>query len=103
MSWIHADDLADLFAFAVEQASVQGALNGTAPNPVTNAEFTRELAGALHRPAVFPVPLFALRLLYGEMAEVVAGSQRVLPRAAEAAGFRFGYPELRAALEELLG
>jgi NAD dependent epimerase/dehydratase family enzyme len=52
---------------------------------------------------VFPVPLFALRLLYGEMAEVVAGSQRVLPRAAEAAGFRFGYPELRAALEELLG
>jgi uncharacterized protein len=102
MSWIHADDLADLFAFAAEGASVQGVFNGTAPNPVTNAEFTRELAGVLHRPAVFPVPLFALRLLYGEMAEVVAGSQRVLPRAAEDAGFRFRYPKLRAALEALI-
>jgi hypothetical protein len=87
----------------VEEAGVRGVLNGTAPNPVTNAEFTRQLAGVLHRPAVFPVPMFALRLLYGEMAEVMAGSQRVLPRAAEAAGFRFGYPELRAALEQMLG
>jgi uncharacterized protein (TIGR01777 family) len=102
MSWIHADDLADLFALAVEEASVQGVFNGTAPDPVTNSEFTRELGRALHRPAVFPVPLSALRLLYGEMAEVVAGSQRVLPRAAEAAGFQFRYPELRVSLEALL-
>jgi uncharacterized protein (TIGR01777 family) len=103
MSWIHADDLADLFVFAVEEAGVQGVLNGTAPNPVTNVEFTRQLAGALHRPALFPVPVFALRLLYGEMAEVVTGSQRVLPQAAQAAGFHFRYPELRAALEQMLG
>ena len=102
MSWIHADDLADLFMFAVRQETVHGVLNGTAPDPVTNAEFTRELARALHRPAVFPVPLFALRLLYGEMADVVVASQRVLPRAAEDAGFRFRYPELRIALEALL-
>jgi len=102
MSWIHADDLADLFVFALENASVQGALNGTAPNPVTNADFTRELASALHRPAIFPVPLFALRLLYGEMSEVVAGSQRVLPQATEAAGFQFTYPELPVALRQLL-
>ena len=102
MSWIHADDMAELLVFAVEQAGVCGALNATAPNPVTNAEFTRQLAAVLHRPAAFPVPLFALRLLYGEMAEVVAGSQRVLPRAAEAAGFQFGYPDLRGALDQLL-
>jgi hypothetical protein len=103
MSWIHADDMAELLVFAVEQGGVCGALNGTAPKPATNAEFTRQLAAALHRPAVFPVPLFALRLLYGEMAEVVVGSQRVLPRATEAAGFQFRYPELRGALEQLLG
>jgi len=102
MSWIHADDLADLFMFAVRQETVHGVLNGTAPDPVTNAEFTRELASALHRPAVFPVPLFAMRLLYGEMADVVVASQRVLPRAAEEAGFRFRYPELCGALEALL-
>jgi len=81
---------------------VCGALNATAPNPATNAEFTRQLAEVLHRPAALPVPLFALRLLYGEMAEVVAGSQRVLPRAAETAGFRFRYPDLRGALEQLI-
>jgi uncharacterized protein (TIGR01777 family) len=102
MSWIHADDLADLFMFAIRQETVHGVLNGTAPDPVTNVAFTRELAGTLHRPAVFPVPLFALRFLYGEMADVVVASQRVLPRAAEEAGFRFRYPELRAALEALL-
>ncbi|HTP86391.1 MAG TPA: TIGR01777 family oxidoreductase [Bryobacteraceae bacterium] len=102
MSWIHVDDLADLFAFAAENGSVSGVLNGAAPDPVTNREFTRALARAVHRPAVFPVPLFALRLLYGEMAEVVAGSQRVLPRAAEEAGFRFRYPELPGALEQIL-
>jgi uncharacterized protein (TIGR01777 family) len=103
MSWIHADDMADVFVFAVEEAGVHGVLNATAPNPVTNAEFTRELAAVLHRPALFPVPLLALKLLYGEMAEVVAGSQRVLPQAAEAAGVVFRYPQLRAALEQMLG
>jgi len=102
MSWIHADDMAELLVFAVEQGGVFGALNGTAPNPAINAVFTRELAAVLHRPAALPVPLFALRLLYGEMAEIVAGGQRVLPRAAEAAGCHFRYPELRGALEQLL-
>jgi len=102
MSWIHADDMADLLVFAVEQGVVCGVLNGTAPNPATNAEFTSQLAAVLQRPAVFPVPLLALRLLYGEMAEVVAGSQRVLPRATESAGFQFRHPELHGALERLL-
>jgi len=73
-----------------------------APQPVTNAEFTRELARALHRPALLPVPALALRLLLGEMSEVLLASQRVVPQAAEAAGFRFRFPELGGALGNLL-
>jgi hypothetical protein len=102
MSWIHVDDVIGLIRFALENSAVRGALNATALQPVTNAEFTRELAAALHRPAVFPVPGLALKLLFGEMAEVILGSQRVVPRAALSAGFRFEYPELRGALARLL-
>ena len=101
MSWIHLEDLAALFQFAVE-SQVRGPLNAVAPNPVTNSDFTRELARALRRPAVFPVPGFALRLLFGEMADVLLASQRVAPGAAEAAGFRFRFPQLAPALEGLL-
>ncbi|HWB83685.1 MAG TPA: TIGR01777 family oxidoreductase [Bryobacteraceae bacterium] len=99
--WIHLDDLASLFRYAVEN-QVSGALNGVAPNPVTNAEFTKELAQALGRPAWFPVPVFALKILFGEMGEALLVSERVLPRRAEAAGFRFQYPRLPEALSELL-
>jgi len=101
MSWIHAADLADLFRFALENP-VRGPLNAVAPEPVRNVEFTRELAGALHRPAIFPMPPFALRVLFGEMAGVLLESQRVQPRAAEAAGFRFRFPKLGPALADLL-
>jgi uncharacterized protein (TIGR01777 family) len=101
MSWIHLQDLVDMFKFAVE-GGARGVLNGTAPNPVTNADFTKELAAALHRPALFPVPGFALKALFGEMADVLITGQRVLPKAAQAAGFRFQYPELGPALANLL-
>ncbi|HMD70112.1 MAG TPA: TIGR01777 family oxidoreductase [Bryobacteraceae bacterium] len=101
MSWIHLEDLAALFQFAVER-QVRGPLNGVAPHPASNSDFTRELARVLRRPAVFPVPEFALRLLFGEMADVLLASQRVAPAAAEAAGFRFRFPQLAAALEGLL-
>lgn len=101
MSWIHLEDLAAMIQFALTNA-VSGALNGTAPNPVINSDFTRTLAAALHRPAVFPVPGFALRLLFGEMSEILLASQRALPKAAEAAGFSFRYPELGAALADVL-
>lgn len=102
MAWIHLADLASLFQFAVE-TPLQGALNGVAPYPVTNAEFTRELAKALHRPAIFAAPPIALKLILGEMSEVLLASQRVAPAAAEAAGFRFRYPQLGPALVNLLG
>ncbi|MBV8732167.1 MAG: TIGR01777 family oxidoreductase, partial [Acidobacteriia bacterium] len=86
MSWIHTGDLAELFRFVIEN-SLSGIFNGVAPFPVTNAEFTRALARALKRPGVFPVPEFGLRLLFGDMAQILLDSQRVAPRAAEAAGF----------------
>jgi hypothetical protein len=101
MSWIHLKDLAALFQFAVE-SQIRGPLNGVAPHAVTNSDFTRELARALRRPAVFPVPAFALRLLFGEMADVLLASQRVAPGAAQAAGFRFRFPQLAPALASLL-
>ncbi len=100
--WVHLDDLAAIYLFALENA-VSGPLNGTAPNPVTNTDFTRALAAALHRPAIFPVPKPALKILFGEMSEILFNSQRVLPRQTEAAGFQFRFPKLDAALHHLLG
>jgi uncharacterized protein len=101
MSWIHLADLAALFQFALAKPVV-GPVNGVAPNPVTNAEFTRTLAAAVHRPAIFPVPPFALRLLFGEMGNMLLASQRVVPKAAESAGFTFKYPQLAGALADAL-
>jgi uncharacterized protein len=101
MSWIHLDDLCEMFRFAAEQP-VRGAMNGVAPNPVSNAEFTSALASALHRPAIFPVPALALRMLFGEMSELLLASQRVSAKGAEQAGFRFRFPQLTTALADLL-
>jgi uncharacterized protein len=102
MAWIHIEDVVNLILFAVNFAAIRGAVNATAPHPVTNEEFTHRLAMALHRPAIFPVPAFALRLLLGEMSEMLLASQRVLPTIAKSAGFRFQYPDLQSALENLL-
>jgi uncharacterized protein (TIGR01777 family) len=101
MPWIHLDDLGALFQFALTNP-VRGAVNGVAPNPVTNAEFTRTLAAAVHRPAVFPVPAFGLKLLFGEMGGILLASQRVAPKAAESAGFTFRFPQLGPALADLV-
>ncbi|HLI85099.1 MAG TPA: TIGR01777 family oxidoreductase [Bryobacteraceae bacterium] len=101
MSWIHAEDLAGLFRFVIEN-SLEGVFNGVAPFPLTNRDFTRELARALRRPAILPVPAFALKILFGEMAQILLESQRVSPRAAEAAGFRCRHPQLAGALADLL-
>jgi uncharacterized protein len=73
-------------------------VNAVASNPVTNTIFTRELAAALHRPAILPVPAFALKILFGEMSQILLGGQRVIPQAALHAGFPFRYPDLVGAL-----
>ena len=101
MSWIHAEDLAGIYSWALA-GPVSGAVNGVAPNPVTNADFTKALASTLKRPAIFPVPAFGLKVLFGEMSGILLGSQRVLPKAAEAGGYRFRFPEIGAALADAL-
>jgi len=102
MPWIHAEDIVGLIDFALKTEGVQGPLNGCAPNPLTNREFSSQLGRALHRPAVVPMPEFAIKILFGEMAQVILASDRMLPKAALAAGYGFHFPELCAALNQLL-
>lgn len=101
VSWIHLEDAAALALFAVEDLNVRGPINSSAPWPVRNAEFTRALAHAVRRPAIFRVPAFALRVL-GDFSEELLHSKRVLPQAALDHGFQFRFPELPAALAHLL-
>ncbi len=103
MSWIHLDDLIGILLFGIGNTRLAGAVNATSPNPVRNSEFTRALGAALHRPAFMPVPEFALRLRFGEVAPHLVESSRVLPQAALCAGFAFRYPEIEPALRNLVG
>ena len=99
MAWIHLDDLLGLILHVLDREDVAGPLNACAHHPVTNAEFTRALAAAVHRPAFFPVPEFALRLAFGGVAEVMLASQRVVPAAALKSGYSFRHPEIWEALK----
>lgn len=103
VSWVHLDDVVRAMLRCLDDDRFHGAVNVTAPAPVTNAELSRALGRVLRRPAVLPVPAFALRLLYGEMAHVVLGGQRVLPRRLLALGHTFREPELEPALRDALG
>jgi hypothetical protein len=101
--WVHIDDLVAALLFCVDNGAAAGPLNVTAPRPVDNAELSRALGHALHRPAVLPVPGLALKLLYGEMSEIVTTGQRAVPRQLEQLGFVFGQPEIEPALRDVLG
>jgi uncharacterized protein (TIGR01777 family) len=103
VSWIAVDDLAALYAAALDDQRYEGAFNATAPAPVTNAELSRALGRAHRRPAVAPVPAAALRLLYGAMAEIVTDSQNAIPERALALGHSFRHETLEGALAEALG
>jgi len=98
MSWIALDDLVSLIDFLIATPTIRGPVNAVAPNPVTNAVFTRELAAALNRPAVLPVPAFALKMLFGEMSQILLGGQRVIPQTALRTGFQFRFTEVGEAL-----
>ncbi len=100
-SWIHHADITGLLLHALDTASLHGPMNGVAPGVVTNAEFSKALAKQLKRPNLFPVPKFALRLLLGKVAEVLAGGQRAVPTVATESGYQFKYPQLSEALAEL--
>jgi uncharacterized protein len=103
MSWVTLDDVVGILRFALENGTVQSAINVVALGAVRNAEFTRELARALHRPALFPAPGFALRLALGEMADaLLLSSQRVVPQKLQQLGYRFLHPDLAVTLAAVL-
>jgi uncharacterized protein (TIGR01777 family) len=104
MSWIALADVVRVVQFAIESSAISGAVNATAPNPVSNAEFTRALGRVLGRPTPFPVPAFALRLVFGEMAdEILLCGADVRPRKLQQSGFVFEHPDLEDALRSELG
>jgi len=104
-SWVHIDDIVGAVHHALQSNALSGPFNMVAPNPARNVEFTEVLASILHRPAVFPVPPLALRLAFGKMAaaELFLSSERVMPAKLQETGYAFRFPNLRPALEELLG
>jgi uncharacterized protein len=102
-SWVSADDVAGAILHVMDHEELQGPVNTVSPNPVTNVEFTKTLAAVLRRPAIFPMPELAVRLVCGEMGEeLFLASQRVQPTRLSTSGYQFKHPELRKALEDIL-
>jgi uncharacterized protein (TIGR01777 family) len=101
--WIHLDDVVGALLFCLDNAAATGPINLAAPHPATNTELSRVLGRVLGRPAVLPVPAFALKLLYGEMAQIVITGQRVVPSRLNQLGYPFHHPDLEAALRDVLG
>ena len=102
ISWVHTDDLLALALRALEDERWNGPINGTAPAPVENREFSKVLGRVLHRPAVLPVPALVLRAMYGEMAQIVTTGARIVPAKALVLGYEFRHPELEEALRSAL-
>jgi uncharacterized protein len=102
MPWVHIDDVVGILIHASRDERISGAINAVAPTPTTNAEFTRELGRFLHRPAVLSVPKVALRLMLGELSQLLTASQRVFPSYAERMGYVFEHPDLAPALQAAL-
>ena len=102
MSWIHIEDMIRAIEFILQDNSISGPVNLTAPNPTPNKQFSQTLAKTLHRPHVLFVPAFALNLMLGEMASMLLEGQAVVPRKLEQAGFNFNFPQLQDALSDLL-
>lgn len=103
MPWIHVADLRAAIVHGVISETLAGAVNGAAPHPERNRDFTRKLAAAVHRPAILPSPEFALKLALGDFSSALLASQRVIPAALEADGFLFQFPTLDAAFRDLIG
>jgi len=100
--WIHRADWVGLLQWILQTSAVTGAVNATAPNPVSNAEFAQTLGRVMHRPSLMPAPAFALRLLLGEMADgLLLSGQRAIPRRAEQGGYTFRYRQLDEALSAI--
>lgn len=102
MPWIHLDDLVGIYLAAIDHDRFNGAINASAPEPVTNKQFAKALGSALHRPAVAPVPGFTLKLMYGEMSQIVLEGVRMVPGRAAELGYEFRHPNLDEALRSTL-
>ena len=100
-SWIHIEDLCSIILFAIENEKIEGVVNAVSPNPVDNNEFTKTLSRVLKRPAIFPVPSFALKLLFREGAVVLIEGQRAVPKKLKNFNFEFNYPHLEEALKQV--
>lgn len=103
MPWIHIDDLIGIYLAAIDNPAFQGPINAAAPEPVTNKEFAKALGRAINRPALAPVPGFTLKLLYGEMSQIVLTGVRMVPGRAAELGYEFKHPDLDEALRSTLG
>jgi hypothetical protein len=101
--WIHRDDVVGIILFALENESLSGPVNTTAPNPVTMRDFCRDLGNAIHRPSWAPVPAFALNILLGEMSSMLLGGQKAVPEKLLKQHFIFKFPVLGGALDDILG
>ena len=103
MPWIHVDDVVGIYIRALDDDGWSGAVNATAPKPVTNKEFSKALGKAVNRPAIAPVPGFVLDLKFGrEFGRVLRGGQRVIPKRTQELGYRFKHPDLDEALADLI-
>ena len=102
LPWIHVEDVVGIYLNAIDDERWTGPVNATAPEPVSNKEFSKALGRALHRPAIAPVPEFAIRLLYGGMAKLVVEGQYARPRRTLELGYRFRHPDLDEALRSAL-
>ena len=102
LPWIHVDDVVGIYLAAIDDERWSGPINATAPHPVTNSEFSKALGRALHRPAIAPVPAFAIRILYGGMAKLVIDGQTPCPARALELGYEFRHPDLDEALQSAL-
>lgn len=103
LPWIHLEDEIGMIVRAIEDPAVRGAINLTAPHPVTMRDFATTLGSVLHRPSFLPAPAFALKLLLGEFADSLLGGQKAVPEVATRVGFSWKYPELEPALRSILG
>lgn len=101
MSWIDVDDLVRIYEHVISN-SLEGTFNAAAPYPVKNSEFTKALGEALHRPTIFPLPVFVLKLIYGEASTVLTDSKEVVPKLLQQSGFEFKYPTIKESLAHIL-
>ena len=102
MPWIHISDVVDLFLHTIKRSDCHGPINAVAPNPVTNAVFTKVLGDVLHRPTLLPIPQRVLQAAFGEMAEILFVSQKVEPKKAKQSGYEFKFARIESALTNLL-